>query len=94
MLAEVGKNYRNLCHAVLIMAIKDTKTIKEHEGLREFLDSEWCEQLCLMGNVDVMSYRKEVARRMVDAVQKSKAKRLKTYRLVEVLHGGKAQGQH
>ena len=95
MLSEKERRaYRGLCHAVLLSAIKDAKVLKEHNGIQQFLESNWCESLCLMGSVDATAYRKEVARRMAVAIERSSPKRLKTYRLAEVLHDGKTQGQH
>lgn len=88
------RGYRNLCHSVLISAIKDAKVLKEHDDIQRFLESNWCESLCLMGSVDATAYRKEVARRMAVAIERSSPKRLKTYKLVEVLHDGQAQGEH
>lgn len=87
------KGYKNLCHAILLSAIKDARHLKEHDDLREFLGSPLCEGLCLASNVDLTAYRKEVARRMERAVEKSSPKRLKTYKLAEVLHVGKNQGK-
>lgn len=94
MLTEKERRaYKGLCHAVLISAIKDAKVLKEHENIRRFLESNWCESMCLMGSVDASAYRKEVARRMAVAIERSSPKRLKTYKLAEVLHDGKTQGQ-
>ena len=88
------KAYKALCHAILISAIRDAKVLSEHAGIRRFIESDWCEAMCMMGGIDTSAYRKEVARRMAIAVERSSPRRLQTYKLVEVLQDGKTQGQH
>lgn len=79
--------YKSLCHAILLSAIKDAKSIREHTLLKIFIESSWCELLCDSTNIDYRSYRNKVAERMAKVVEKSRPKRLQTYVLVKVLNG-------
>lgn len=79
--------YRSLCHAILLSAIKDAKSIREHPSLESFIESSWCELLCDSTNIDYHAYRNKVAERMAKVVERSRPKRLQTYVLVKVLNG-------
>jgi hypothetical protein len=88
------KVMRNLASAVLRMGLVDASRGYEPNRLISFAEDEWCEDLCMMADIAVTAYRRELARRLEKWVDSSKLKRLRTYELVKVLKDGKDTGKH
>ena len=82
---------KSLASAVLRMALVDS--MRGYQ-LRDFAESEWCEELCGVVGISWVAYKRGLAERMAKYIEDSKPKRLRTYELVKVLKDGKDTRKH
>lgn len=80
---------KSLASAILRSGLVDATRGFGADKLGEFAQSEWCEQLCGVVGISWNAYKRELARRVEAFIENSKPKRLRTYKLVEVLKNGK-----
>lgn len=80
---------KSLASAILRSGLVDATRGFGADKLGEFAQSEWCEQLCGVVGISWQAYKRELARRVEAFIENSKPKRLRTYKLIEVLRNGK-----
>ena len=86
--AEI-RGTKNLASAILRSALSDAEKGYSPALLESFATSDWCEALCSIVNISWVAYKRELAKKVADHIEKCRLKRLKTYELIGVLKYGK-----
>ena len=86
--AEI-RGMKNLASAILRSALSDAEKGYSYVLLESFATSEWCEALCGIVNISWVAYKRELAKKVTEHIEKCRLKRLKTYELIGVLKYGK-----